>query len=121
MCDRRAHAVEMKQAGRARGGRNMTTRWTSALGVVLIVSAARCASAQSLPDLRKLYDAGQYQQAIPAAAAAKVSENDQPRVTYLAAQSQQKLRHLDEARQAYGQLAARGEGDPWRDIGRSAV
>ena len=37
------------------------------------------------------------------------------------AQSQQKLAHIDEARGLYAQLAARGESDPWRDIGRSAL
>jgi tetratricopeptide (TPR) repeat protein len=92
------------------------TKWMSALGLVVTVAAAQPASAQSLPDLRKLYDAGQYQQAITAASSA----ND-PRVIYLVAQSHQKLRQTDEARQKYGQLAARGDGDPWRDIGRSAV
>ena len=37
------------------------------------------------------------------------------------AQSHQKLRQRDEAREVYGQLAARGDGDPWGDVGRSAV
>jgi len=45
----------------------MMTRWISALAVALLVAAARSASAQSLSDLRKLYDAGQYQQTIAAA------------------------------------------------------
>ncbi len=94
------------------------TRWMSALAVMLLVAAARSASAQSLSDLRKLYDAGQYQQTI---ASASSVGNDQPRVTYLVAQSHQKLRHRDEAQQGYGQLAARADDDPWHDIGRSAV
>ena len=63
----------------------------------------------------EVVDAGQYQQAIPAAASAQ-----DPRLIYLAAQSQQKLRHQDE-RAAVRQLAGQGEGDAWRDIGRSAV
>ena len=91
-------------------------RWTSALAVGVLVMAAPSASAQGLSDFRKLYDAGQYQQAITAASSAQ-----EPRVIYLVAQSHQKLRHQDEARQLYGQLAGRGDGDPWRDIGRSAV
>jgi len=97
------------------------TRWISALAMALLVAAVRSASAQSLSDLRKHYDAGQYQQAIAAASSAQVSGDEQPRVTYLVAQSHQKLGHRDEARQVYGQLAARGDDDPWRDIGRSAV
>jgi tetratricopeptide (TPR) repeat protein len=91
------------------------TRWISALAVGFL-AAGQSAPAQSLTDLRTLYDAGQYQQAIAAAASAQ-----EPRVIYLVAQSQQKLRHQDEARQLYGQLAGRGDDDPWRDIGRSAV
>jgi tetratricopeptide (TPR) repeat protein len=97
------------------------TRLMSALAVVLAVAAAQPASAQSLSDLRKLYDAGQYQKAIATASSAQVSEDEQPRVTYLVAQSRQKLGQRDEARQMYGQLAARGDGDPWSDVGRSAV
>jgi tetratricopeptide (TPR) repeat protein len=87
------------------------------LAVGGLVAAAQSASAQSLADIRKLYDAGQYQQAIAAGSPAR----DDPRAIYLVAQSHQKLRHQDEARQEYGQLAGRREGDPWRDIGRSAV
>ena len=101
--------------------KNMMTRWMSALAVGCLFAAGQAASAQSVSDLRKLYDAGQYQQAMTAASAAPVAVDQQPRVTYLVAQSQQKLRHIDEARQMYGQLAERGVGDPWRDIGRSAV
>src|SRR5262249_47345809 len=67
-------------------------------------------------DARKLYDAGQYQQAAAAAQAAA----DDPRMVYLLAQSQQKLGQRDEARQAYERLAARPDGDPWHDIGRPA-
>ena len=99
----------------------MMTRLMSALAVVFLIAAARPVSAQSLSDLRKLYDAGQYQQTMANASAAQVSGDEQPRVTYLVAQSHQKLGHRDEARQAYGQLAARDEGDAWRDVGRSAV
>src|SRR2546428_12009066 len=98
----------------------MMTRWMSALAVVFLIAAAQPAWAQSLSDLRKLYDAGRYQQAIASASSAQVSESEQPRVTYLVGQSHQKLGHRDEARQAYGQLAERGDDDPWRDVGRSA-
>lgn len=100
----------------------MMKRWMSAFAAVMFVMVAgTSASAQSLSDLRKLYDAGQYQQAITSAASSRGSGDEQPRITYLVAQSHQKLRHTDEARQVYGQLAARGDGDPWHDIGRSAV
>jgi tetratricopeptide (TPR) repeat protein len=96
----------------------MTSRSTSTLFAGFILFATLDASAQSLADVRKLYDAGQYQQAVTAAQAAGDAE---PRILYLLAQSQQKLGHRDEARQLYSQLAARPDGDPWNDIGRSAV
>jgi tetratricopeptide (TPR) repeat protein len=97
------------------------TRWMSAFAVVFLVAVAQPVSAQGLTELRALYDAGHYQQTIAAASSAPVSGDEQPRVTYLVAQSHQKLGHRDEARQVYGQLADRGDADPWHDIGRSAV
>jgi tetratricopeptide (TPR) repeat protein len=96
----------------------MTSRSTSTLVAGFILFAALDASAQSLADARKLYDAGQYQQA---AAAAQASADAEPRMLYLLAQSQQKLGRRDEARQQYSQLAARPDDDPWHDIGRAAV
>jgi tetratricopeptide (TPR) repeat protein len=87
----------------------------SALAMAFLVASSRPASAQSLSDLRKLYDAGRYQQVIAA------PPSGDPHVAYLVAQSHQKLGHRDEAQQAYSQLVARGEADPWHDIGRSAV
>ena len=101
--------------------RNIMTKWISACAAGFLIVAVQTASAQSLSDLRKLYDAGQYQQAIATASSAQVSGDEQPRVTFLIAQSHQKLRHQDEARQFYGQLSLVGDDDPWRHIGRSAV
>ncbi|HYX82336.1 MAG TPA: tetratricopeptide repeat protein [Gemmatimonadales bacterium] len=90
---------------------------TMTMGAGLLCAAAGVAFGQSFDELRKMYDAGKYQQVIAAAA----SDDENPRATYLAALSHQKLRHADEARRAYAQLAGRPESDPWRDIGRSAV
>jgi len=69
---------------------------------------------QSLNDVRRLFDSGQYQQVIAAAA-------EDPRVTYLRAQSYEKLSQSNEARQVYAQLAARPESDAWQAVGRSAL
>ena len=91
------------------------TRYIATITTALTLAAAHTASAQSLADLRKLYDAGQYQQAL-AAGAPQAAED--PRIAYLVGQSQQKLRR-DEARETYGQLAARPESDPWHFIGQS--
>ncbi len=95
-------------------------RWTSTLAIALTITFARPASPQSVPDLRKLYDAGKYQQLIELAGGAPATD-DQSRVTYLVARSQEKLARKDEARGAYQQLAALSDQDPWSDIGRSAV
>jgi tetratricopeptide (TPR) repeat protein len=86
------------------------------IALVLAGTLARAASAQSLEDVRKLYDAGQYQQVVDTAGGSQ-----DPRVVFVVAQSQQKLRRADEARRVYDQLASRPDGDPWRDIGRSAI
>jgi tetratricopeptide (TPR) repeat protein len=97
------------------------TRWilTAALGLAL--AAPRPSAAQSFMELRDKYDAGAYQQVIDAARGAKVPDDQQRRLSYLTARSQQKLAHNDEARRVYEQLAQRSESDPWRDIGRSAL
>jgi tetratricopeptide (TPR) repeat protein len=97
------------------------TRPIATIAAALTLTAAHPAAAQSLDDLRKLYDAGQYQQVIVAVAAANAPEAEQVRMIYLTGQSQQKLSLSSDARQLYAQLAARPESDPWRDIGRSAV
>jgi tetratricopeptide (TPR) repeat protein len=86
---------------------------------ILIVATAIFATAgviygQSLDDARKSYDAGAYQQAIDA-----IGGSQDPRLLFIAAQSQQKLRRADDAKRVFGQLAARP--DAWGAIGRSAV
>jgi tetratricopeptide (TPR) repeat protein len=88
-----------------------TTTAALACAVVAIVSA------QQLNDLRKMYDAGKYQQAL--SAAQKV--DSEPRVVYLEGQAQQKLTRADAARDAYQRLAQRPDDDAWHWIGQSAV
>jgi tetratricopeptide (TPR) repeat protein len=82
----------------------------------VIVSASRAVHGQSLDEARKSYDAGAYQQAVDA-----IGGSQDPRLLFLAAQSQQKLRRPDDARRAYEQLAARPAPDPWGAVGRSAI
>jgi tetratricopeptide (TPR) repeat protein len=101
--------------GRRPEGIMRSSKVIVAIGVAC--AATGLAFAQSLDSLRKLYDAGQYEQVLTT-----VGDADQdPRVTYLTALSQQKLRRSGEARRAYEQLASRSESDAWRGIGRSAV
>jgi tetratricopeptide (TPR) repeat protein len=98
------------------------TRSIATIATVLTLTAVHPAAAQSLVDLRRLYDAGQYQQVVVAVGAAQAPDAEQARrLIYLAGQSQQKLSRKDDARQLYAQLAALPESDPWHDIGRSAI
>jgi tetratricopeptide (TPR) repeat protein len=72
------------------------------------------ALAQDVAEVRRLFEAGQYQQAIQTADAAPAPES-----LYTAAQSHQKLGASVEARGTYARLAERGEDDPWHFIGLS--
>ena len=72
------------------------------------------AFAQDAAEVRRMFEAGRYQQAVQAAGDAPEAD-----VLYTAAQSHQKLGATDEARTAYTQLASRGEDDPWHFIGLS--
>ena len=89
-------------------------RQTIILTIALLTTIASGASAQALGDVRKLHDAGQYQQAIDAAAASQ-----DPRVMFQVAESHLELRHAAEARAVFERLAARS--DAWQAIGKSAV
>ena len=94
----------------------MKTRITATLFLALACAAGQVVSVhgQGLNDVRRLFDSGQYQQVIAAAA-------EDPRVTFLRAQSYEKLQQSNEARQVYAQLAARPESDAWQGVGRSAL
>ena len=72
------------------------------------------AAAQDVAEVQRLFEAGQYQQIVEA-----TGDNAPPEVLYTAAQSHQRLGATDQAAGAYGQLAARPEGDPWHFIGLS--
>ena len=89
-------------------------RQTIILTIAFLTTVATGASAQALGDVRKLYDAGQYQQAIDTAGASQ-----DPRVMFLVAESHLELRHAAEAKTVYERLAARS--DAWQSIGKSAV
>ena len=92
------------------------TRQTIVLAVALIAALPPTASAQALNEVRAMFDAGQYQQAIDATAASQ-----DPRLMFLVAQSQQKLRHPDQAKASARSWRRGPDGDPWDAIGKSAV
>jgi tetratricopeptide (TPR) repeat protein len=70
------------------------------------------ALAQDAAEVRKMYEAGRYQQVVE-----RSGDGSSPAVVYTAAQSHQKLGANDQAREAYGQLA--GRDGAWRFIGMS--
>ena len=72
------------------------------------------AVAQDTAQVRRMFEAGQYQQVIEAAGNA-----DAPEAIYTAAQSHQRLGAIGEARATYARLAERPEDDPWHFIGLS--
>ena len=73
------------------------------------------ASAQDAAQVRRLYEAGQYQQVVETAGDAQA-----PDVIYTTAQSYQKLGAVEQARENYGELVVLPEDDPWHFIGLSA-
>jgi tetratricopeptide (TPR) repeat protein len=83
--------------------------------LVAVLCVPALASAQDAAEVRKMYEAGRYQQVVESTAAA-----EDPAVVYTTAQSHQKLGATDQARERYGALAGRGEEDPWHFIGLSA-
>jgi len=89
---------------------------TLIVATTVLMASARIAGAQPLNDARKAYDAGEFQRVVDAGAA-----SEDPRVLYIVAQSQQKLRRPDDARRVYERLAARPQADPWNAIGQSAI
>ena len=72
------------------------------------------AVAQDTAQVRRMFEAGQYQQVIETA-----TESAPPEAIYTAAQSHQRLGAAGQARATYAQLAARPGNDPWHFIGLS--
>ena len=87
-----------------------------AVTAAVLFMSQSSAGAQTLADARQKFDAGEYQRAIDAADA-----SGDPRLVFLVAQSQQRLRKGDDARRKYEQLATRPDADPWRHVGLSGI
>lgn len=89
------------------------TKLIAAISVVLVPAAVL---AQDGTRVRKMFEAGQFQQVVEAA-----QPESEPAVLYTAAQSQQKLGATDEALALYRQLSERADDDVWHFIGLSAA
>ena len=72
--------------------------------------------AQDPAEVRRLFEAGQYQQVVESTPA-----EAPPQVLYTTAQSHQKLGANDQAIGIYRRLSEMPEGDAWRFIGQSAA
>jgi tetratricopeptide (TPR) repeat protein len=67
---------------------------------------------------QKLFESGKYQEAIDSIKARSDAPQDQ---IYVRALAHRKLDQNDDAKQAFGALAAAGEGSVWREIGNSGT
>jgi tetratricopeptide (TPR) repeat protein len=86
---------------------------------VLLLTAAAVAQAQK-PQLtpQQLFESGKYQEAI---SKIKSTADAPPDQVYLRAQAHRKLNQNDEAKEAFGALAAHGDDDAWHHIGKSGI
>src|SRR5687767_3577336 len=82
--------------------------------LALVLGAAAQADAQS--EVRRLFQAGQYQQVVEAAGG-----DAEPAVLYLAALSHQKAGSVDQAVMVARRLAELPEDNAWHSVGRSLV
>jgi len=82
--------------------------------LVSLMLAPALAAAQDTDQVRRMFEAGKYQQVVEAA-----PPDAAPGVLFTAAQSQLKLGASDQAREVYRVLAERPESDPWHFIGLS--
>jgi tetratricopeptide (TPR) repeat protein len=91
--------------------------YNSAMTKILLMALLllpTAAVAQDTARVRRMFEAGQYQQVIETAADA-----DAPEAIYTAAQSHQRLGAVGEARETYARLAAQPDDNPWHFIGLS--
>ena len=82
--------------------------------VMYLTVAAAAVTQDAAP--QKLFESGKYQEAIDSVKARPDAPQDQ---IYLRALAHRKLDQNDDAKQAFGALAAAGEGSAWREIGNS--
>lgn len=93
-----------------------------ALALTLTVGGQTVAAAgQTVADVRQLYDAGKYREALEAIDEAAGESDKASRLQYLAAQSHDKLNDEEAARRMYQRLADLDEDNAWTSIGQSAV
>lgn len=88
---------------------------------IAIALALTLTAGQNVADVRQLYDAGKYREALEAIEEAAPESDKASRLHYLAAQSHNKLNDDEAARRTYQRLADIGEDNAWASIGQSAM
>jgi tetratricopeptide (TPR) repeat protein len=83
-------------------------------------SPSPAAAGPTLPDARRLYDSGRYNELVAAVRQVAQTAEPMPALVYLAARSLEKLGDINGAREMYQRLAG-GIASGWNDIGRSAL
>ena len=91
------------------------------LALVMAIHLPAAAVMQEPPDVKKLFEAGQYQEVVEAVSSREDQGRDAPDLVYLAGQSCLKLDQSDCANEQFGRLSSRSEDDPWKFIGQSAL
>jgi tetratricopeptide (TPR) repeat protein len=86
------------------------------IALLLTVSVSVAAAQGATP--QKLFESGKYQEAIDTVKAQPAAPQDQ---IYLRALAHRKLSQNEEAKQAFGALAAAAQGSVWREIGQSGT
>ena len=111
----RRHTTAIRRIRRA-------TKPATMLALVLLAPGPEVAvGVQGPPNVRQLFEAGQYQEAMDQATALQQQGVAAPDVIFLGGQGAVKINQPDRARQLFDRLGGGNEADPWRAIGQSAV
>jgi tetratricopeptide (TPR) repeat protein len=84
--------------------------------IAVLLTLAAAVAQEATP--QKLFESGKYQEAIDNVKARGDAPQDQ---VYVRALAHRKLDQNDDAKQAFGALAAAGEGSAWKEIGNSGT
>src|SRR5262245_8540432 len=90
------------------------------LMIALAIFVAQAAAPQTVAEIRRLYDAGKYKEAVDALSTATDGAESGPAL-FLAGQGRMKLNDVIGARQAFTRLATRPQPDSWKFVGESAL
>jgi tetratricopeptide (TPR) repeat protein len=91
------------------------------LAFVLAVHLPAAAAMQEPPNVKKLFESGQYQEVVEVVSSQEEQSDEARDLVYLAGQSCLKLNQSDCANAQFGRLGGGSDDDPWTFIGRSAL